>query len=78
MNTKISLAGSILNNHVPLGSFNCAKYEKKSVVQIQRYGSMLYLCPKWPTCPEKEFFSENPLIHIVLFIHAYLHLKNQS
>ena len=34
--------------------------------------------PKWPISPNENFFSENLLIGLVSFIHAYLHAKNQS
>ena len=56
MNTKISLPGSILNNHVPLGSFNCAKFEKKihsTDSEILRYAIFV---PKMAHLPRKRIF----------------------
>ena len=39
---------------------------------------MQFLGPKWPISLNKIFFfSENLLISLVSFIHAYLHAKNQ-
>ena len=52
-----------------------------------------FLFPKWSICPKQiffgknnkmaylpkqQFFSENLLINLVSFIHAYLRFKNQS
>ena len=36
-----------------------------------------FLGLKWPISPNENFFSENLLMSLVSFIHAYLHAKNQ-
>ena len=46
--------------------------------KIQSYENVPFLDPKWPFYHEGEFFSENPLIHLVAFVHGYLHATNQS
>ena len=53
------------------------KILKKFLKQIQSYQDMPFLGPKCHL-PKREFFSENLLISLVPFIHAYLHAKNQS
>ena len=45
---------------------------KKFLLQIQTYEDVQFLGQKW------EFFSENLLMNLVSFIHAYLHAKNQN
>ena len=37
-----------------------------------------FLGPKWPITPNEFFFSENLLMSLFSFIHAYLHAKNQN
>ena len=51
---------------------------KKFFQQIQSYEHAQLLGPKWPIFPNKYFFSENLLMSLISFIHAYLHAKNQS
>ena len=50
---------------VDLELWGCTIFEPK-MVNMGKY------LPKW------EFFSEKPLIKLVLLIHGYLHYKNQS
>ena len=45
--------------------------------RIQSYEHAQFLGPKWPIS-SNEIFSENLLMSLVSFIHAYLHAKNQS
>ena len=58
--------------------FSLCKVLKKFSQCIQSYDDAPFLGPKWPICPNEDFFSENMLINIAPFIHAYLHAKNQS
>ena len=50
---------------------------KKILQWIQNYDDAPFLGPKWSICV-KQIFSENLLMSLVSFIHAYLHAKNQS
>ena len=60
---------------ISIGLFHCAKFRK---ILIQSYEDAPFLALKQPICPNENFFSENLLISLVSFIHAYLHAKNQS
>ena len=52
---------------------------KKFFQPIQSYEDAQFLRPKWRIFPNENFFSsENLLMSLVSFIHAYLHAKNQS
>ena len=50
---------------------------KKFLQRIQSYEDVQFLGPKWHISPN-QIFSENLLMRLVSFIHAYLHAKNQS
>ena len=50
---------------------------KKFLEWIQSYEDAPFLDPKWAHLPKQDF-SENLLINLIPFIHAYLHSKNQS
>ena len=54
------------------------KIWKKFFKQIQTYDSVPCWGPKWPICPNKNFFIKDLLISLVPFINVYLHAKNQS
>ena len=62
--------------HLPTGPFHCVKFLKNSskgpgVIRMHHFWAQ-----NGPF-PQMRFFSENPLISLVPFIHAYLHTKNQ-
>ena len=40
----------------PLAYFIVQNFKKKSLERIQSYEDALFLGPKWPICPEREFF----------------------
>ena len=44
---------------------------------IHSYENAQFLGPKWPISPNKNF-SKTLLMSLNFFIHAYLHVKNQS
>ena len=62
------------NYHI---SLLLCKISKKTFQQIQSYEAVQFLGIKWLIC-KNENFSENLLMNLVPFIHAYLHVKNQS
>ena len=62
--------------HLPIGPFPSANLKKKSM-RIQSYRDVLFFGPNGPFV-QTRIFSENPLINLVPFIHAYLHSKHQS
>ena len=51
---------------------------KKFFQQIQSYKNVQFFGPKMAPFLKSEFFSENMLLSLVSFIHAYLHAKNLS
>ena len=51
---------------------------KKFFQQIQSYKNVQFFGPKMAPFLQWEFFSENMLLSLVSFIHAYLHAKNLS
>ena len=51
---------------------------KKILQWIQNYDDVPFLDPKWSIYLNFFFFSENLLMSLVSFIHAYLHVKNQN
>ena len=54
------------------------KILKKFFQRIQSYQGAQFLGTKWSISQNENFFSENLLMSLVSFIHAYLHAKNQS
>ena len=57
--------------HLPVGPFHCASFKKIITTDSWwSYDNLLFLGPKWPICPNENFFSENLLLRIVPFIHA--------
>ena len=62
------------NYHI---SLLLCKILKKTFQQIQSYKAVQFLGTKWLIC-QNENFSENLLMNLAPFIHAYLHAKNQS
>ena len=63
--------------HLPISSFYCAKFKKNS-----SSGSRVMRMPNfWAQngpFSQMIIFSENLLMTLVSFIHAYLHAKNQN
>ena len=55
-------------------SLSLCKILQKFLEWIQSYEDASFLHPKQPICPN-DFFSENFLISLVRFIHAYCHGK---
>ena len=54
------------------------KILKKFFQRIQSYQGAQFLGTKWSISQNEKFFSENLLMSLVSFIHAYLNAKNQS
>ena len=64
--------------HLPIGPFHCAKFKKILTADPELWGCTIF-GPKMVHFPKWEFFfSENLLMSLVSFIHAYLNAKNQS
>ena len=60
-----------------LASFIGQNFKKILPVDPELWGCAIF-GPKMAHFPKWEFFSENLLMSLVSFIHAYLHAKNQS
>ena len=54
------------------------KISKKFFKQIQSYDNVPSWGPKWPICPNENFFIKDLLISLIPFINTYPHAKNQS
>ena len=63
--------------HLTIGPFHCAKFKKILTADPELWGCTIF-GPKMAHFLKSEFFSENLLMSLVSFIHAYLHPKNQS
>ena len=63
--------------HLPIRPFYCGKFKKKFIQPIQSHEDVQFLDPKLPIS-QMRVFSENLLMSLVSFIHAYLHAKNQN
>ena len=64
-------------SHPPISPFHRVKFKKKS----SSGSRVMRMCNLWAQndpFPPKRIFSENLLMTLVFFIHAYLHAKNQS
>ena len=75
---KFFLVQTIIITFIYLLALFTVQNFKKFLQQIQSYEDVQFLGPKWPISPNENFFSENLLMSLVSFIHAYLHAKNQS
>ena len=65
------------HSHLPISPFHWAKFKKNS---SSRY-RVMRMCNFWTQngpFPQIIIFSENLLMRLVSFIHAYLHAKNQN
>ena len=65
------------HSHLPINPFHCAKLKKNS----SSGSRVMRMCNLWAQngpFPQIRIFSENLLMSLVSFIHAYLHAKNQS
>ena len=63
------------HSHLPISSFHCAKSKKTSPSGSR----VMRMCNFWAQndpFPQMRIFSENLLMRLVSFIHAYLHAKN--
>ena len=63
--------------HLTVGPFHCAKFKKILTADPELWGCAIF-GPKMAHFLKQEFFSENLLMSLVSFIHAYLRAKNQS
>ena len=59
------------------GPFHCAKFKRNLTMDPELWRCTIF-GPKVVHLPQIIFFSENLLMSLVSFIHAYLHAKNQS
>ena len=64
------------HSHLAISPFHCAGFLKKLLQQIQSYGDVELMAQNGPFA-QIRIFSENLLMGLVSFIHAYLHAKNQ-
>ena len=65
------------HSHLPISSFCCEKLKKTS----SSGSRVMRMCNFWAQndpFPRRRIFSENLLMTLVSFIHAYLHDKNYS
>ena len=76
--SKFFLVQTIIITLIYLLALFIVQNLKKFLQQIQSYEDAPFLGPKWSIFPNENFFSENLLMSLVSFIHAYLHAKNQS
>ena len=64
--------------HLPIGPFHFSKLKKNPSSRSR----VMTMCNFWaqngPFPQMRIFFSENLLMSLISFIHAYLHAKNQS
>ena len=75
--TKLFLENYWCHSHLPISSFHWAKLLKNS----SSGSRVMRMCNFWAQngpFPQMRIFSENLLMSLVSFIHAYLHAKNQS
>ena len=45
--------------YLPIGSFYCAKFKKKTLQQTHVYEDVSLLGLKWSICPKQEIFGKN-------------------
>ena len=65
------------HSHLPISPFHCAKFKKNSSSGSRVMRMRNFWAQNGPF-PQMRIFSENLLMSLVSFIHAYLHAKNQS
>ena len=68
----------LISFYLPISPFHLAKFLKKFFLRIHSYKDVQLWGPKWPISRNENSFSENLLMSLVSFIHAYLHAKNQN
>ena len=61
--------GNYYHSHLPISPFHCAEF-KKIFQRIQSYEDVQFLGPKWPICPNENFF-EKP-VNEPYFLHSCL------
>ena len=65
------------HSYLPISPFHCSKFQKNSSNGSRVMRMHNFLAQNGPF-PQMRIFSENLLMSLVSFIHAYLHPKNQS
>ena len=65
------------NLHLPTGPFHYAKFKKILTADPELWGWVIF-GPKMAHFTKSKSFSENLLMSLLSFTHAYLHAKNQS
>ena len=65
------------HSHLLISPFHCAKFKKNSS-SGSKFMRMHNIWAQNAHFLKREFFSENLLMSLISFIHAYLHAKNQS
>ena len=56
------------NFHFPSRPFHCAKLKKKSLEWNQSYKYASFSRPKWPNCPNKNFFGKPDSVIFMYFV----------
>ena len=74
---KFFLESYYYHSHLPISPFHCAKFKKNSSSGSRVMRMHNFWAQNGPF-PQMRIFSENLLMSLVSFIHAYLHAKNQS
>ena len=65
------------HSYLPISTFHCAKFQKNSSNGSRVMRMHNFLAQNGPF-PQMRIFSENLLMSLVSFIHAYLNPKNHS
>ena len=73
--SKAFLENYYYHFYLPISPFHCAKFKKNSSSRSRVMRMCIFWAQNYPFPP---IFSENLLMSLVSFIHAYLHDKNQS
>ena len=63
------------HSHLPISPLHCANFKKIFPADPELWGCTIFGA-KMANLPKWGFFSENLLMSLVSFIHAYLHAKN--
>ena len=73
--SKAFLENYYYHFYLPISPFHCAKFKKNSSSRSRVMRMCIFWAQNYPFPP---IFSENLLMSLVSFIHAYLHVRNQS
>ena len=63
------------HSHLPISPLHCANFKKNFPADPELWGCTIFGA-KMANLPKWGFFSENLLMSLVSFVHAYLHAKN--